>query len=438
MLNTNVRRKMATMRRILVILLLAGLVFMPTAVNAQQSENDLLIDKMVEKGYLSPIEAEILKDKTKEYVGKHMNEGRLISLPKWVQRIELKGDIRLRYEYQRIKGLPVPTTESRTRGRLRVRVGILSRINNYLRTGVGIATSSDGDQRSTNITFDDSFDRADIRLDYAFLEFQPWQQVKVIGGKFKKDDYLWTPTQLLWDSDINPYGASAHLEHQLTRNLRVFANTGAWVIDEQSGSPEDQFMLYGQPGIHYDDFTFDAIASVNIYKFRHLKGFILEGTACTNSGLNFVFGSCTGGSLDNGFRNLGYSFEIGYRRMIQEEFYRIAVFGEYTENDWGPDKENDAWAAGMVLGNHKIKNMGDWQLQFTYARLERDAFPDVFPDSDRYSGATGVAGYSGSLKVGLAQNANLAFEIHRNERIRVGPGQEFPENLYQFDVNVKF
>lgn len=417
---------------------------LPTAVIAQQSDNELLIDKLVEKGYLSTAEANRLKRQAHQQLVMHDTGDSKLVLSEWVERIEIQGDIRLRYEHQKVKGQPGPNTISRSVGRTRVRVGILATLNKYLRTGVGLATSSsDSNQRSANIDFDGSFGRPDIRLDYAFAEVTPFPWAKAIGGKFVKDDYLWTPTNMLWDRDLNPYGASLHLEKQIHPYINVFANLGSWVIDEQPSSNEDQFLLYAQPGVRYDDNRYDLTASLNMYKFRHLKGFRLEGSSCTNSGLLFsgFRSECDNGNLDYDFRNLGYSFEVGYSKLMQDEFYRIAIFGEYTHNDFGPDDANDAWAAGMIIGHKKISKLWDWQLQFQYTRLERDAFPDAFPDSSRYFGFTGIAGYEGSLVVGLAENANIEFEVQRNQRIdeNTDVGElEDPENLYQIDVNMLF
>ncbi len=414
------------------IVLLAGAAVFPSTSYAQISDNDLLIEKLVDKGYLSEIEATILKDKTKRYVAEHMVEGRLISLPQWVQRIELKGDIRLRTQYEKRKGID----DSRQRGRLRARIGLISRINKHITGGIGITTGS-GDSRSGNVTFTDSFDKADIRLDYGFLEYKPFPWVKVVGGKWKADDYIWKPTTLLWDSDINPEGGALHLEKNIGRKVTVFGNAGGLAIDELSASTEDPMLIYGQGGVGVEINDFDAKVAGTFYEFRHLKGKRLDDTACSNSGLTLFGTNCTG-SLSHNFRVSGGSVELGYRKMIHEEFKRIAIFGDWFRNDDAPDKINKAWSVGLKFGNQKVKYLGDWQFTGQYSHLEQDAFPDIFPNSNRYEGQTGIKGYDGKLTIGLAPNVTANLSYYHAKKINSDSSLEFPERIYQGDIQVKF
>ena len=46
---------------------------------------------------------------------------------------------------------------------------------------------------------------------------------------------------------------------------------------------------------------------------------------------------------------------------------------------------------------------------------ERDSILDILPDSDRYSGRTGIRGHKGSLQYGLGKNTWLQFAVFRFE-----------------------
>ena len=64
---------------------------------------DVLLEKLVDKGILTPTEASIIKDETKQQVSKELVEQRSYALPEWVQKIKIKGDLRVRYQNERIK-----------------------------------------------------------------------------------------------------------------------------------------------------------------------------------------------------------------------------------------------------------------------------------------------------------------------------------------------
>ena len=107
------------MKRIFVgvIIVLGLLAAYPYA--AQAGELDILIDKLVEKNILSPVEAQIILDETKQQVAKDLANQKSYAAPSWTQKIKLKGDFRLRYQYER----RTADTEGRTRGRYRFRLG---------------------------------------------------------------------------------------------------------------------------------------------------------------------------------------------------------------------------------------------------------------------------------------------------------------------------
>ena len=125
-------------------------------------------------------------------------------LPSWVKRFSFKGDLRLRYQYEETTG----RTE-RHRGILRYRLGVSVKVTEQIQAVFGLASGGD-DPRSTNQTFQDTFSSKGIQLDLAYGEYQPFKGFKLIGGKFKNP--LWKPSDLLWDSDINPEGGAIDVD----------------------------------------------------------------------------------------------------------------------------------------------------------------------------------------------------------------------------------
>ncbi|MFA5311561.1 MAG: putative porin, partial [Candidatus Omnitrophota bacterium] len=111
-------------------------------------EIDLLLEKLVDKGVLSGAEAQQVKYETQEQVKKEIATGKSESLPKWLQNIKLKGDLRLRYQYKHEKATNDYNKDTHL-GRVRARLGLESRINEKILAGIGVATNSGGDPRST-------------------------------------------------------------------------------------------------------------------------------------------------------------------------------------------------------------------------------------------------------------------------------------------------
>jgi hypothetical protein len=74
------------------------------------------------------------------------------------------------------------------------------------------------------------------------------KDIKLLGGKFKNP--IWRPSDLLWDSDINPEGGAIQLKFKMIPNLDVFFMTGIFVIDENSDGG-DPFLVPIQGGVSY-------------------------------------------------------------------------------------------------------------------------------------------------------------------------------------------
>ena len=71
---------------------------------ATTTQVDALIEKLVEKGILDRQESIKLKSEIAEDEKIVREEGLKQSLPAWVREMKLKGDFRLRYQYEKKKG----------------------------------------------------------------------------------------------------------------------------------------------------------------------------------------------------------------------------------------------------------------------------------------------------------------------------------------------
>ena len=204
------------MRKSFIGLLIFGIIGLWSAgpSPATSTSVDALINKLVDKGILTKKEAEEVENEIIADEKMIREDGFKQSLPPWIHNAKLKGDFRLRYQYERKE----TDADARLRGRIRYRLGLETKVNDQINVGLGIASGAD-DPRSTNQTFTDTFEHPDVRMDLAYAEYKPMDSLKLIGGIFPRSDYLWAPTDLLWDGDINPQGGSAHWEKKLNDRL---------------------------------------------------------------------------------------------------------------------------------------------------------------------------------------------------------------------------
>jgi hypothetical protein len=422
------------MRKFILILFLgSGFILLHLPV-VQASEVDMLVEKLVEKKILGREEADVLLKEMRKEVEKEKAEAvqevkdaitqgktgiKLVALPEWVEKTKLSGDFRLRYETKEREGL-----RDRHRGRYRLRVGLETEIADKIKVAFGIASGSN-DPRSTNQSFTNSFEHPDIRLDYAYAEYTPFKWAKLIGGKIKQP--LWEPADLLWDTDIRPEGGAAQLNWQLHPHFNVFFTTGLFVLDERSDDTQDPIMFATQPGFNWKmSEKINLKTAAAFYGFNNIQKTTLDHSSETNT--------LEDGGLKYDYDAINIATELGIKNPFATPLPYAALFGEYLQN-YDPAKDNEGFLMGWKLGHEKVKEKRQWQVSYMYRQMERDAWPDIFPDSDFYEGETNVRGHEGIIKYGLNKNVAFVLDYYHSENIR---GKRHTENLLQVDMEFNF
>ncbi|MFA5059361.1 MAG: putative porin [Candidatus Omnitrophota bacterium] len=413
---------------------------------------DALIRKLVDKKILSKEEALELKSEIAADEKMVRAEGLKTDLPSWVKDMKLKGDLRVRYQNERRD-----STQSRNRGRIRMRLGLETKANDKVQLGVGIATGS-GDPRSTNETSENSFEKMDLRLDYAYAKYMPTTWASITGGKMLSP--FWTPKDLLVDSDISYDGGSVNLTSKKFLNDQVdfFLNTGFFIMDEGNGASTlttenfDPYLYVIQPGLNIKPTANTKLKLAatyfgidNIRGQRRLQYSASTNTtrACTDASgaaqscYAHDFEPVSGGmefTIDSPFGNNGFFNDIG--------FDQIAFLGEYVKNVADMvDEHNDGYLLGARIGAKKVSGPRQWQLGYNFRRLERNAFLDNLPDSDFYGGGTHVQGHEVEFAYGLSKNVSLNLDYYRAAPIggeEIDTRQAKVENIIQADLNFKF
>ncbi|MBF0532081.1 MAG: putative porin [Candidatus Omnitrophica bacterium] len=430
-------------RKLFMIMGMAGfLAFGLILRGAQASEMDILLQKLVEKNVLTAGEAQQIATETKEEVRKQNAKGTNEMIPSWVQTVKLKGDFRARYQMDKAQHSNI----ERSRGRIRLRLGVEAKANDKLLVGVGLATGlSDGStdaSRSTNATLEKGFSKKPIALDYAYATYTPFSWASVTAGKMKNP--LWEPMDMVWDTDINPEGFAVQLTKTINPQLDVFATGADFILKEISTEDNDPNMAILQAGFKYAVTDFISVKSaISYYSTSNVKGVLMDGTAGTNTTATLAGSTDTG--LKYGYDAIFPVTEISFKDPLKAVPYLnqvnipyLAFFGEYITNPQVITKKNQTGHMfGVKFGTEKPANFGEWKLTYNFTKLEKDAVLDILPDSDRYGGKTGINSHEAILEFALSKNTGLSFDYYRGKKL--APEISAAEaQVYQLDWNVKF
>ncbi len=425
--------KICLLKFTIVLAMLISIIQLPGTSQAYASEIDILVKKLVDKGVLTPGEAQQVLNETKEEVKINLAKGEAPGVPKWVQNIKLKGDLRTRYQWQEKKSGTTTKANDRHRTRIRFRLGMDAKVNDQVQLAAGLATGS-ADPRSTNQTLQDFFQTPDIRLDYAYAQYMLFNWMTLSGGKIKNP--LWRTSQMVWDGDINPDGLGMNLKWSAYPKVETFLNTGFFVLDEASGYNADPIMWAVQPGFKWGmTDQADLRATFNYYGFNGLKG---KTGGWDNSSPKTNSKDSSGRYL-YAYDAIGASAELGFKKPFGDEgiFVNLpytSVLGDFIHNT-DAKKDRTGWLIGGKLGHARVSKPGQWQGMYTYRKLQKDAWLDIFPDSDFYGGDTGVKGHEVKFQYGLLNNVNFGLAYYNTQNIS---GTKRKEDLFMADLVFKF
>lgn len=346
-------------------------------------------------------------------------EERVLALP----RLRLSGDLRLRGEGAWYDEDDVADLSNRYRGRYRMRLAVTADVNDWTTAFVRVA-SGEGDNRSTNTSFGrpgPDFDQDPLFLDRASLELRApegWlpagARLAVEGGK-QGNPFLWKGARdiLLWDNDISPEGVAVRGGAEVARGVSLFAHAGYFVIDENS-SRSDPHLIGAQLGAEWasDARPFVAGARATWYGFRSLDGDFVQRGIDGTGGVTGSAGNLPG--LIDGAGDLEVGELGAYATWKGFEGWPVTLYG-YLANNFSAEStaaapqagsEALAWGVGLEVGDKRHVA----QLGVAYLRVDANAFPSQYVDSDFFDGFTNREGlgFFGSRQILPRTDFNVA------------------------------
>lgn len=401
------------------------------------------------------------------------------TLPDWVNRISISGDMRVRYEMQNFsegnypyfpdvgainlaggvtdaQGFPLlNSTIDRHRLNYRARLDIGADVSDAVKMGVRLSSGNERGAVSTNSIMGDFFQKDNIWIDRAYIAVTPVKQFTFTAGRIPNP---FDTTDMVWDRDINPEGASARASVDLGEHAGVYA-TGAYFTMQERAIFPDTYMVGGQIGGHADlDNGIGIKAGVSYYDFVGLKSsknapdgsrlldytaplFLDKGNSVFNvrtDGLTTLAGLASDFHL--GIANLGVSYKSGALRFLLtgEAVKNFAANPEAIaglRGEPGVKPGDIGWQVRLDAGYPEIRGFGQWNIAAAYKRIETDAVLDIFTDSDFGLGGTDVKGYLLEGNFGIYKNTSIGVNWFSTDAISRPP---FSVDVLQLNLQTRF
>ena len=332
----------------------------------------------------------------------------------WSDRIRWQGDFRYRYE-----NIDVATGDDRNRNRIRARPALIAKVTDNLEVGFGIATGGD-DPVSSNQTLGGGGSSKGLALDLAYFDWAAVKNTRILGGKFKNFLYKTGGNDMLWDGDWRPEGTGITWNNDL-----LFATAlGTWI--ESDSAKQESFASALQAGIVLplgDEVTLTAGAGYYTFDV---------------AGLNSIYGDDDdfyGNSYDPVTQTYLYDYEeIELFAEVKFDLFSrpMNIFADYVQNQ-GADDNNKGYAFGFKYGSASKK--GQWQVGYTYEKLEADAAFGLLANSDFGVGGTDAKGsiFKGSYALQNGVNAVLTYYV-----TEVGIRYPNPQDVNRLQADLTF
>ena len=413
-------------------LLVAAMVVscLPGAAFAASSEVDILLDKLVEKGVLTNVEAGLIRREIAETKETRNKELAKEIVPDSARNWKWKGDIRLRDEIRNRVG----TGNDNHRQRIRFRYGVEAKVNDELKVTARIATGSTTDPISTNQSFDTFFTKKTIVLDLANLEYSPtipwFSKTQLVGGIMENP--MWTVTPMVWDADLSWDGAAIKLTKDIGP-VTLFTNNGVFALDTDETEAASLWVTQGGVAVTpFPDMEDEIFKNLKMTAALAYHDYVNTSTSA-KAGTDPLTREADNINASD-FNQLNPSVELSSKVAG----YPVSFFGDWVHNTAVRGHTNDnGFAVGMKLGKATVpwslKN--GWEGGYFFERLEQDAAFDEFVDSDFGGGGTNRRGNVWWLTLATLKNSTVGAKFFTSEQIK---GAKAGEDRIQLDWITKF
>ena len=284
--------------------------------------------------------------------------------------LNLSGDFRLRFEMT-TKQQPTSSPSvlnPRYREVVRFRLGMNKQINDYVKFGSRLATGSPDDPNTADVTLGDFVNDLTVSLDKLYMEVL-YKNLFLTGGKFGNP---FLRTDLVWDGDVNPQGASGSTTVPGSKQIMPKFTGIYYVVDEQTINP-DSYMWGGQARLSVRPNPNWNLTVAGGYYDYTIKSLTDADAGDTRSNY-LTFDADSNLIYLSDFNLIDVIAIIEYPGM--SERFPLKIVADFVKNNGAKVDQDQAFAVDFFLGKASKKN--DYRFRYGYAKCETDAVLAAF------------------------------------------------------------
>lgn len=333
-----------------------------------------------------------------------------------IAEIKFYGNIRLRYEGQFQDDM-----DSRDRFRIRGRIGAGTEVTEEIHVGMRVTTGDPNDPTSPNQSFDDFFSGKVLSFDRFFINYRPEKLpfLELTGGKFANP--LLT-TEMFWDEDVNPDGASEKLTFRMASGFlnKVTLTFAQYIIDEVADGG-DSYFFAGQGALELgigQDKTLTLAGSRYTFSRCDRIAIALNRGLLKSGNTNRLARDANSGEVTGYFSDFDI---VNFTALLDFKLAAMPVkFILDYANNLGADGENQGFWIETHWGNRTAQ--GDIDFDITYARIESDAVLAAFNNDDLPN--TNFKGVEVNFNYQLLESTLVRFSGFFTNRVVVAVGEK--------------
>ncbi|GIT98745.1 putative porin [Sulfurovum sp. TSL1] len=350
-------------------------------------------------------------------------------------RIHFKGDLRLRYESKETDYYD-GTESNKYLGRYRLRLGAHIDITDHLQFEVGMR-SGFGNPTSGNQTFVEANKDTEALSDYFFqsLRFNALALDYTYGNstwKVGRSPYMmYRPikSQLVWDNDLSLDGINYQYQDD-TKIITAGINQPSYAENIIAKDDVNLFLAQYVQKTKLESSTLNVGAG--IYYYDGVKG--NTSLYSDNKGTGMGNTLTVDGVFANDYHIVEGFGELEFKNVLGKPF-SIAAGVAYNT---AADDNNFGYDLAFQLG--KAKEVGDWQVKYSYTDIQEDAVLGAHSDSDNFGGGTAAKGHAIRTKYKFGENTYLAGTFFFNTLYgsKVGDPADADYERVQLDAIITF